>query len=365
MKRGKSHKTNPADSSIKAAHINGRYKIIVALITVFGAIIVGKNTIGSKSSQQQVSPATGGIEGELLPKDESMGSFQETIHIVLPEPEKPHPQAAYRHNANAKQLLDKIIMLPDKEIKPLLDKVFIELAASHRVDDEFGETYYFYGVAYIKLGDYYIAINNISQAIFSYDESLNYFDKSEHLYSHRSNTYFDRGRTYHIIASIYQRDDSEKAKENRQKAIDDFNKALDNDYAYPENVYFAMGIIYYETEEYQRAKECYTDALKTANDKYRPIRAEIYFNRSNVNFRLGMSCFLRGDYENAVQYYEESINDNHENFSAHFELGKTYTFQKRWLDAVRKFKFILEQKPKKFDLETVADSLKYASSMIE
>jgi tetratricopeptide (TPR) repeat protein len=364
MKRDKSHKSNSIeesnkkDNTVLAAHINGRYVIVAALFGLLGVIITAIINIDSKSSKQQVFQSTGEIKDELQ-------QFEEAVHIVLPEPEKPHPQAAYKHNANAKQLLDKIIMLPDKEIKPLLDKVLIELEASYRVDNEFGETYYFYGVTYFELGGYYIAINNASQAIDSYDEGLYYFNKSEYLYIHRSNVYFDRGKTYYAIANVYQTDNSMKAEEYYQKAIDDFNEALDNDYKYPENIYFVMGIIYYETGEYQRAKECYTDALKTANDRYKPTKAEIYFNRSNVNFRLGMSCFLKGEYEDAVRYYEESVNDNHENFSAHFELGKTYAFQKRWLDAVRKFRFILEQKPRNFDLKTVEDSLKYASSMIE
>jgi tetratricopeptide (TPR) repeat protein len=377
MKRGKSHKSGPVENSnkqnsaVSVAHITGRYGIVAAIIggalAFLGSIIIAIVTIktvnASNPSKPQVSQTTGETQGER--RDRSTGSLEEIIHTVLPEPESPHPQAAYRHNANAKQLLDEIIMKPDKEIKPLLDKVFIELEASYRADDEFGETYYFCGVAHYKLGSYYIAINNISRAIDAFSESLYYFNKSERSYIHRSNIYFDRGKTHHAIASIYQNDDPQKVKEYSQKSIDDFNNALNNNYTYPENIHFAMGIIYYEAGEYQQAKDHYTNALKTTNDKYKPTRTEIYFNRSNANFRLGISSFLNGDYENAVQYYEEAINDNHKNFSAHFELGKTYTFQKRWADAARKFEFILEQKPKKFDLKTVEDSLKYATSMME
>jgi tetratricopeptide (TPR) repeat protein len=376
MKRGKSHKSGPVedsskkDSAILAAHVNGRYQIrsstILGLFGLIGSIIVAIATIitnAASLSKPQVSQTIGEIQGER--RDGAAGALEEIIHTVLPEPERPHPQTAYRHNANAKQLLDKIIMKPDKEIKPLLDKVFIELDASHRDDDEFGETYYFYGVAHYKLGSYYIAINNTSRAIDAYNESLYYFNKSERSYIHRSNIYFDRGKTHHAIASIYQNNDPQKAKEYSQKSIDDFNNALDNNYTYPENIHFAMGIIYYDAGEYQQAKDHYTDALKTANDKYKPTRTEIYFNRSNANFGLGISSFLNGDYENAIQCYEEAIDDNHKNFSAHFELGKTYTFQKRWADAARKFEFILEQKPKRFDLKTVEDSLKYAASMME
>jgi tetratricopeptide (TPR) repeat protein len=361
MKRGKSHKSNPVEDSNKAAHINGHYTIIAALIGLLGIIV----PIGLNLSKQQTSQTTGEIKDEKPRTNGTTGSFEEATHIVLPEPERPHHPDAYRHNANAKQLLDKIIMMRDKEIKPLLDRVLIELEASYRVDDEFGETYYFYGVAYYRLGDYYVAMNNTYQAIDSYNESLYYFNKSEHSYIHRSNIYFDRGKTYYAIASIYQNNDSEKVKEYHQKAIGDFSNALDNNYNYPENIYFAMAILYYETNEYHRAKECYTNALKTANDKYKPTRIEIYFNRSNVNFRLGMLCFLKGNYEDAIQYYEESINDNHENFSAHFELGKVYAFQKRWRDAVRQFDFVLERNPRNFDIKTVRDSHRFALSMIE
>jgi tetratricopeptide (TPR) repeat protein len=251
MKRGESHKSGPAkdsgkkDSTILAAYINGRYGIAAAIIGgslgILGSIIVAIIINASNPSKPQVFRTTGEIQGEGL--DRTTGALEEIIHTVLPEPETPHPQTAYRHNANAKQLLDEIIMKPDKEIKPLLDKVFIELEASYRADDEFGETYYFYGVAHYKLGSYYIAINNTSLAIDAYNESLYYFNKSERSYIHRSNIYFDRGKAHHAIASIYQ-NDPQKAKEYSQKSIDDFNNALNNNYTYPENIHFAMGIIY-------------------------------------------------------------------------------------------------------------------------
>jgi tetratricopeptide (TPR) repeat protein len=375
MKQNKSHNSNfpeypsKKNSPFLLAKINGRYIIIAAII---GPIIAGCFTMiitiinsNLKSSEQQKSQIVLEIEKEDIQRDESSEFIEENVRIVLPEPEKPHPQTAHRHNTNAKQLLDKIIRLHDKEIKSLLDKVFIELDESYKIDDEFGETYYFYGVAYFKLGDYYITINNNTRALNYYDESLYYFNKSEHLYIHRSNIYFDRGKTHIAIADIYHDKDIEKARGYYQQAIDDFNKALINKYNYPENIYFTIGNIYYKMEEYQKAIECYTDALKTANDEYKPTREEIYFNRSNANFRIGMSWFLNGDYENAIRYYEESIDDNYENFSAHFELGKVYTFQKRWRDAVRKFDFILERNPRYFDIETVRDSRKYALSMIE
>jgi hypothetical protein len=45
-------------------------------------------------------------------------------------------------------------------------------------------------------------------------------------------------------------------------------------------------------EEYQKAIESYTNALKTANDEYKPTRKEIYFNRSNTNFRIGWEKYI-------------------------------------------------------------------------
>jgi tetratricopeptide (TPR) repeat protein len=375
MKRGKLSKSNSVEdqnkknSTFLLAKINGHYIIIGATITGFlgivAAIMPAIINYDLKPVEQQKSQVISETKTEETQRDESKKSIVEDIQIILPEPEKPHPQAAYRHNATAKQLLDRIIILHDKEIKSLLDKVFLELEASHMIDDEFGETYYFYGVAYFKLGNYYIAISNNTQASNYYDESLHYFNKSEHLYLHRSNVYFDRGKTHAAIADIYQKKDFRKANEYYQKALDDFNMALINGYNYLENVYFAIGNIYYKTEEYQKSNECYTNALKTANDEYKPTREEIYFNRSNANFRIGMSYFFNGEYENAILYYEKSIDDNHANFSAHFELGKTYTFQKRWRDAVRQFDFILERNPRNFDIKTVKDSRKFALSMIE
>jgi tetratricopeptide (TPR) repeat protein len=70
----------------------------------------------------------------------------------------------------------------------------------------------------------------------------------------------------------------------------------------------------------------------------------------------------------AIDDFNYALDNNYtypENFSAHFELGKTYTFQKRWTDAAGKFEFFLAQNPKRFDLKTVEDSLKYAASMME
>jgi tetratricopeptide (TPR) repeat protein len=371
MKQDKSHHSDiPKYPSNKAipfllAKMNGRYIIIAALITGCFTIIAAIINSNSKPPEQQKTATISEAETENIQIDESDEFIEDNIPMVLPEPEKPHPPSAHRHNAEAKRLLDGIIKLHDKEIKPPLDKVFIELGESHKIDDKFGETYYFYGVAYLKLGDYYSVMNNNTQALNYYDESLYHFNKSEYSYIHQSNIYFDRGKTYMAIADIYRDEYIEKAKEYYKKALDDLEKVLVVKYNYPENVYFTSGNIYYKMEEYQKAVDDYTNALKTANDKYRPTRKDIYLNRSNANFRIGEIYFLNKDYENAIQHYELSIDDNHENFSAHFELGKIYTFQKRWRDAVRQFDIILERNPRNFDIETVRVSRKYVLSMIE
>ena len=79
---------------------------------------------------------------------------------------------------------------------------------------------------------------------------------------------------------------------------------------------------------------------------------------------LGMICFLKEDYKMALQYYNDSVEDNSENYNAHFEIGKTYCYLKHWQDAVKKFDFILEHAPRTFDLVTVRTSRNFAYIVI-
>ena len=269
------------------------------------------------------------------------------------------------HNSNAKQLLDKIISMNNKDIQSSLDLVFNELNKSHELDNEFGETYYFYGVAFYKKGDYYIAINDFNKAMDAYNDSLYNFDKSESFYSHISNTYFDKGKTYIALGDVYLKRDSEKSKDCYQKAIDCFKSSLIAKYGFPENVYFAIGNIYYKLEDYQSAIENYSSALETANDKNKPTRKEIFFCRSETYFMLGTKNFINKDFDIALNYFIKSTEDNNENYNSHFEIAKTYCSLERWQEAVKKFDFILEHAPSDFNLEFVRINRNFAYSMIK
>jgi len=352
---------------IRAAKINGKYAIIAAVVVTLPTLIgIAKGIILPKIGQ--TNSAIEKQEIEDMHVDQSEKSDQNTDNLVipsiLPENEKNHPQSAYDHNAKAKKILDKIISMRDKDIEDLLDKVFEELDKSYAIDKEFGETQYFYGVAFFKKGDFYVVKNNINDAITAYNDSLHYFGKAKTSYSHISNTYYDEGKTYKSLGDIYQNRDAEESKNYYQKAIDSFSYSLVVNYIYPENVYFAMGIIYDKIEDYQKSKECYTNALKTANDQDIPKRKDIFFGRSNASFQLGMISFQKKDYEMAVQHYKNSIDDNPENYGAHSELGRIYCDLNLWQEAVSKFDFILERNPKNFDLKTVQTNRGFAYRML-
>ena len=346
---------------IRAAKIAGLCTIIGALI---GAIAIISQTIITRNNSAIEKPKNENVSVETF-ENSVQNSDNLIIPSVLPENEKFHPQLAYEHNVNAKKILDQTISIHDKDIENLLDKAFKELDKSYAIDNELGETQYFYGVAFFKKGDFFIAKDDFNNAITAYNDSLHYFEKAETSYSHISNTFFDKGKTYTALGDVYQNRDVDKSKDYYQNAINSFNDSLVVKYDYPENIYFAMGNIYYKIEDYQKSKECYTNALTTANDKFKPTKKEIFFNRSNASFQLGMIGFLNNDYEIAIQHYRNSIEDNPENYSAHFELGRTYTYLKLWQDAVDQFDFILEHAPKNFDLITVQTSRNFAYSMLK
>jgi len=344
-------------------------KYIVALIgagglivaTIITGIFLLINTNISKEKTTESQPVK--IETS-QPVVKQNDIIKEDVHSVFPTPKKPTPKSVFDHNLKAKNILDIIVVIPDKKIKNLLDNVFDELKKSLAEDNEYGETYYFLGVAFCKLGDYYTVINDFSNAIIAYNDSLYNFDKSEIYYTHKSNVYYDRGKLYTALGDIYSNNDLEKSKEYYQKAINDFNGALEN-FPYPENIYFAMANIHQKMKEYQKAIVSYTNALQTANDQYKPTKKEIFFERSNVNYELGLVNFRNKNYDIALQNYKDAIEDNSENSSAHYELGNTFCYLKRWKEAIHQYDLILEHGFRNIDLKMVKNSREFAISMIE
>jgi len=179
-----------------------------------------------------------------------------------------------------------------------------------------------------------------------------------------SNVLFDRGKSYTALGEFFSNNDSNKSNEYYQKAILDFYHALDN-YLYPENVYFAVANIHQKMKDYQKAIEYYTNALKTANDQYKPTKKEILFERSNANYELGLINFHNKKYDNAIQNYKDAIEDNFENANAHYELGVTFCHLKNWREGEHHFSLILEHGFRNIDLKMVKNSRDYAASMIE
>ena len=146
---------------------------------------------------------------------------------------------------------------------------------------------------------------------------------------------------------------------------DCFNSSLNAKYSFPENVYFAIGNIYYKMEDYHSAIKNYSSALEIANDKNKPTRKQIFFCRSEANFMLGTISFFNKDFKMALHYFNESTEDNNENYDAHFEIAKTYCNLEQWQEAVKKFDFILEHAPSDFNLDFVRRNRNFAYSMIK
>jgi tetratricopeptide (TPR) repeat protein len=117
--------------------------------------------------------------------------------------------------------------------------------------------------------------------------------------------------------------------------------------------------------DYQNAIVNYTSALKTANNQYKPTKNEIFFERSNANYELGLINFNNKKYDNAIQKYKDAIEDNFENASAHYELGRTYCQLKMWNEGVHQFDLILDHGFRNIDLKMVKNNRDYAASMIE
>jgi len=348
--------------AIIVASIGAGGLIVSAIITgIFGLINTG---IGKEKTTKYQPVKIENTQTVPIP-DISTKEDASTIHPVLPNPQKPIPKSVFQHNSKAKELLDKIISIPDKDIIGILDNVFIELNKSLAEYDEYGETYYFFGVAFCKRGDYYIAINDTTKkAIDSYTDSIHYFGKSELFNYPLSNVLFDRGKSYTALGDIYLNNDLEKSKEYYQKAINDLNNTV-KIFPYPENVYFAIANIYQKTKDYEKAIVNYTNALQTANEQYKPTKKEIFFERSNAYYEFGLVNFQNKNYEKAIQNYKDAIEDNFENGNAHYELGKTYCQIKMWKEGVHQFDLIIEHGFRNIDLKMVKNSREFAISIIE
>ena len=328
--------------------------IVVTIISIFVTIYsCNKNNINEVINDDDIIKT----ENSAVENSNNMN-----ISSVIPDVEKSHPKAAYTHNTSAKRLLDIIIITSDRDIQDLLKEVFNELNKSISADNEFGETYYFLGVAFRKQGDYFSSIDSRENIINAYNESLYNFDKAEYYHYNISNIYFDKGITYSMLGDYFQIINSTQSEEYYNKAIECFNWSLNSKYNYPENVYFALGNIYYKIANYINSVESYSKALLTANNIHKPTRDEIFFARSNAYYNFGLNYFNERNYEMAIQCYKNAISDVSSNYSAHYELGKTYTFINQWENAEKQFEYILEHNPN-YDPKNVKESLVYVRKM--
>ena len=279
-----------------------------------------------------------------IDKNKNMGGpDDDVIYQLLKEY---YQKEAYKHNKNAKLLLDQAASTSEKSNNELINNAISELYVSLSIDKELPETYYLLGSAYVKLGEHYSYVNNIPKAIEAYNESLKNFQSAEDkIYEPRANIFFERGKAFNALGSIYQNIDSDLSEDYFFRALDEYVFCIVNSYT-SQNAHFEIAEIYFKMGNYKEAIKYYTDALKVIN-RPRPTENEIFIMRSNAYYMLGMRYFLFQDYSNAIQSYKKSINDNHKNYYAHYELGKTYTFEKMWLESIEQFDFVIERCPDK------------------
>jgi tetratricopeptide (TPR) repeat protein len=344
------------NNTIIAAIITGMFVLLAAIVTgLFNSKVAD---ISNNNKDVKEPPIISQLH-ETIEKELDVS--------IYPDPEKPlPPQEVYDHNKNVKMLLDKLIRIPDKENKKSLDIIFAEIEISLKIYPEYGETHYFYAIAFSKRGDYYHSRNESDFAINEYYKSIDEYNKAEeNNYNHPTNIFYDRGIVYASLGSAFEISDLKKFELNYRKSIEDFSHALDAGYKYPENVNFALGNSYCKLGEHEIAANYYSDALKTANDKYPPTRETILIRRSDAYFLLGDKYFYNDKkYDEAIEKYTFAIKDNPANYGAYNNRGNAYCHLKLWAVAIDDYDFILEKNPPNFDIRTVRESRRFARSML-
>ena len=87
-----------------------------------------------------------------------------------------------------------------------------------------------------------------------------------------------------------------------------------------------------------------------ADGQYPAVKARtVYYN--DFAKKKADECLSNGDFEKAVQYYKQALNNNPENADIHLNIAKTYNYSARYKDAIPHLEKYLLQNPD--DIENI------------
>ena len=171
--------------------------------------------------------------------------------------------------------------------------------------------YYDEGIGYMKSSRYTDAINSFEQAIEI---------KPDYLvsYSALGHTYNELGR-YEEVIQIY-------------------NDAILKCKNVSHDIYKNMALAYEKIGSFQKAIIAYKKGITIMPD------AKAYYN-------LGGNYIIVGDYNKAIESYEQAIDLEHSFIPAYYNLGSLYSALNRYEDAIKMYKKVLDIIPDKKALE--------------
>ncbi|MEW5818923.1 MAG: tetratricopeptide repeat protein [Cyanobacteriota bacterium] len=159
-------------------------------------------------------------------------------------------------------------------------------------DDKNIDVYNYLGITYRNLGDY--------------DKSIETFKKSLQIEPDNPNTYQLLG-----VANLFKGDYIESLK-----AFQAFKKLTPNN---PE-VYFSLGNLYSIQKNYIKSNYNYLKALKLYKDEQNLLKSDVYLN-------IGTNYFRQNNFDEAINSFNISIENNIENEKAYYFLGLSYLYK--------------------------------------
>ncbi len=125
-----------------------------------------------------------------------------------------------------------------------------------------------------------------------------------------------------------------KSQEEESEALEEEIKQKDNKSAID---YFLLGIIYYQSKEYDKAIEAYEEAVKI-----NPKDDSAYNN-------MGSAYANKKEYDKAIEAYKKAIEINPKYDSAYYNMGIAYDDKKEYDKAIDAFEKAIEINPKYAD----------------
>jgi tetratricopeptide (TPR) repeat protein len=132
---------------------------------------------------------------------------------------------------------------------------------------------------------------------------------------------------YYLIGEIYCE------KDEYDKAIEFYSQAIELNPKY-DSAYYDMGNAYYNLKEYDNAITAYQKAIDI-NLKY----ADVYNN-------MGLAYDELKEYDNAIEAYQKAIDINTQDYKAYSNMGLTYYNLKEYDKAIEAYQKAIEINPK-------------------